>query len=309
MKKSIQLALGTAVSAALLLASNPAFAAPRSLPAGEALYAFSCDGYDEPAVGIVDVATGAATEVVPSIDGQCFSSPAYNAVDGKIYVIDWTGDDGLAVFDPQAKTLTYIAAFATTGPDVCDPYTLAIDASGNAWVWDDETKNLRPINLTSAACGTGVGVVASGSTFYGMAFAPNGTLYGADYSNGQIGTISTTTGAFAQVGSSATAPGDNAGLTFDSSGIAWVIDEVNNSEIYSADITNYAGTKQLSGQVSFNGTDYYTEAIVVGPVSTPPTPALPNTGSASVALGVAGIAAAGVIALGVAMMLVRRRAS
>jgi len=306
MKKSIQMALGTAVSAALLLASTPAFAAPRSLPAGEALYAFGCgDGTIEPAVGIVDVATGAVTEVVAAIAEQCFLSPAYNLVDGKIYVInanDWTGNNReLAVFDPQAKTLTVIAAFDT---DVCDPYTLAIDGSGNAWVWEDVTDNLRPVSLTTATCGTGVGTVSGGDYFYGMAFSPNGTLYAANYDNGEIGTVSTTDGTFTQVGTSAMPAGDNAALTFDSSGTAWVIDEVNNAEVYSADITNYAGTAERSGQLTINGTEYYSEALVVGPA-----PKLPDTGSASVALGVTGLAAAGVIALGVALMILRRRAS
>jgi LPXTG-motif cell wall-anchored protein len=303
MQKSIKIALGTAVSAALLLASTPAFAAPRSLPAGDALYAFGCDDGTEPAVGLVDVATGAVTEVVAAIDGQCFSSPAYNPVDGKIYVIDWTNDYELAVFDPQAETLTLVDAFD------CEPYTLAIDALGNAWVWDDADNNLKPVNLENAACGTGVGVVAGGDDFYGMAFAPNGALYAANYSSGEFGTVNTSTGAFTQVNSSAMPSGDNAGLTFDSSGIAWVVDEANNAEIYSADISDYAGTAELSGQLSFNGTDYYSEAIVVGPVSTPSAPVLPDTGSESVALGVTGLAAAGVIALGAVMMIVRRRAS
>jgi LPXTG-motif cell wall-anchored protein len=300
MKKSIQIALGTAVSAALLLASTPAFAAPRSLPAGEALYAFGCDYGTVPAVGLVDVATGAVTEVVAGSQdpSQCYSSPAYNPVDGKIYVIEWTNGYELAVFDPQAETLTVIDSFD------CDPFTLAIDASGNGWIWDDLDDNLKPFSLENAACGTGVGVVAGGNTFYGMAFAPNGTLYAANYDNGEIGTVSTTDGTFTQVGSSAMPAGDNAALTFDSSGTAWVVTEANNSEIYSADITDYSGTAELSGQLTFNGVDIYSEAIVVLPA-----PELPDTGSDSVALGVTGLAAAGVIALGVAMMIVRRRAS
>jgi LPXTG-motif cell wall-anchored protein len=103
---------------------------------------------------------------------------------------------------------------------------------------------------------------------------------------------------------------DNSGLTFDSSGTAWVVDGANEAEIYSADITDYAGPAELSGQLSFNGTDYYSGAIVVLQVpAAPAAPELPDTGSASVALGVTGLAAAGVIALGAVMMIVRRRAS
>jgi hypothetical protein len=298
MKKNMHIFLGAAVTAALVLASTPAFASPRSLPADESLYAFGCDGSGEPAVGLVDVATGAVTEVVPRFEGQCFSSPAYNPVDNKIYVIDWTNvNDELAVFDTQAKTLTTIATFD------CDPYTLAIDPSGNAWVWDNTTNELRPVSLTTAACGTGVGVVAGGDNFYGMAFAPNGTLYGANYADGELGTISTVDGTFTQVGSSAMVSGDNAGLTFDSSGIAWVADESNNAEIYSADITNYSGTDELSGQLTFNGVEYYSQAIGVGPSA-----GLAETGIDSVALGVSGLAGLGALAVG-AVMIVRRRAS
>ena len=304
MKKSVQIVLATAASAALLLASTPAFAAPRSLPAGEGLYAFACDDDGVPAVGLVDVATGVVTEVVAAIDAsQCFSGPAYNLKDGKIYVVDLTVGFDLAVFDPVAKTLSVIDSFD------CTPLALAIDASGNAWVWDDADNNLKPVNLENAACGTGVGVVSGTDYFFGMAFAPNGTLYASNYDTGQFGTISTSTGAFTPLGSSAMVASDNSGLTFDSSGIAWVVDDDIEAEIYSADITDYVGTKQLSGQLDFTGDEYYSQAIVVGPVSTPSAPVLPDTGSASVALGVTGLAAAGVIALGVGLMILRRRAS
>jgi LPXTG-motif cell wall-anchored protein len=304
MKKSIQIALGTAVSAALLLASTPAFAAPRSLPAGEGLYAFGCDDGTEPAVGLVDVATGAVTEIVPGVAGQCYSSPAYNPVDGKIYVIDFGVGHDLKVFDPQAKTLTVIDAFD------CEPYTLSIDASGNAWVWDYADFTLKPVSLENAMCGAPIGVVGGeGDDFYGMAFAPNGTLYAVIWDDGQIGTVSTSIAGFTQVGSSAMVAETNAGLTFDSSGIAWVLDEGpagTSAEVFSADINDYAGTAQRSGQLTFNGVAYYSEAIVVGPAD---SPKLPDTGSASVALGVTGLAAAGVIALGAVMMILRRRAS
>lgn len=303
MKKSIQIALGTAVSAALLLVSTPAFAAPRSLPAGEGLYAFGCDD-GGPAVGLVDVATGAVTEVVPGVADQCYSSPAYNPVDGKIYVIDFGVGFDLKVFDPQAKTLTMVGAFD------CEPYALAIDASGNAWIWDQFDDRLKTVSLDNAVCGTPIGTVGlRDEDIYGMAFAPNGLLYAVLWDNGYIGTVSTSIAGFTQVGSSAMVAETNAGLTFDSSGIAWVLDEgleSSRAEVFSADINDYAGTAQRSGQLAFNGADYYSEAIVVGPAD---APKLPDTGSASVALGVAGLAAAGVIALGAVMMIVRRRAS
>jgi hypothetical protein len=164
MKKAIQIALAATVSAGLIFTSTPASAAPRSLPAGQALYVFGCDWGTEPSAGLVDVATGAVTEVVPgNIDGQCYASPAYNPVDDKVYVIDWDNGFELRVFDLQAKTSTLIGAFV---PTVCQPFTLAIDALGNAWTWDDRTNNLRPVNLTDATCGTGVGVVDGGADFY-----------------------------------------------------------------------------------------------------------------------------------------------
>jgi LPXTG-motif cell wall-anchored protein len=305
MKKSTQIALGAAVSAALMLASIPAFAAPRSLPAGDGLYAFGCEDGTEPAVGLVDVATGAVTEVVAGAAGQCYGSPAYNPADGKIYVIDWTTDYELAVFDPEAKTLSVIDAFD------CEAEALAISASGNAWIHDADGGALRPVNLENATCGSGVGVVSGGSQFRGMAFAPDGALYGVNTDSGEIGTISTSDGTFTPIPTSAMLPFFNAGLTFDSSGIAWVIDDNFNAEVYSADITDYQGTKQLSGQLSFNGVDYYSEGLVVGPTSTSndPDSKLPDTGSDSVAMGVTGLATLGVVALGAAMMIVRRRAS
>jgi LPXTG-motif cell wall-anchored protein len=208
----------------------------------------------------------------------------------------------LSVFDPEAKTLTVVGVFD------CTPYAMAIDTSGNAWVWDNDTSQLRPANLENAVCGTGVGSPVGSDGIYGMAFAPNGTLYGVNYNDGDIGTISTADGSFTTVGTSAMGPQDNGGLTFDSSGIAWVVDELRAAEIYSADISDYAGTAELSGQLTFNGTEFYSGAIVVGPAPKL-SDKLPDTGSASVALGVTGLAAAGVIALGAVMMILRRRAS
>lgn len=297
MNKKSLVTLASTTSVALVLMSTPAFAVPRSLPAGDVLYAFGCD--EAPAVGTVDVATSAVTEVVPAIAEQCFSSPAYNAADGKIYVIDWTVGNELAVFDPEAETLTVIDELD------CDPYTLSIDPSGNAWIWDSTDANLKPVNLNTGECGTGVGVVADGDTFYGMAFAPNGTLYGANYSDGSFGSVSTTDGTFTPIGSSAMNTGDNAGLTFDSSGIAWVVDEVDNAEIYSADFSDYSGTAQLSGQLTFNGVDFYSEAIVVAPTG---SDELAETGVSFSSVGLGGLVAAGLITIG-ASMLVRRRAS
>jgi len=310
MKKTIQTVVGTAVSALLILVSPSAFAAPRSLPSGQGLYAFGCDLGTEPSAGLVDVATGVVTEVVPgNIDGQCYQSPAYNSVDGKVYIIDWDNGFELRAFDLQAKTSTLIGAFVST---VCQPFTLAIDALGNAWTWDDRTNNLRPVNLTDATCGTGVGVVDGGADFYGMSFAPNGTLYGVSYASGQFGTISTTDGSFAQVGTSAMTPFRNQGLTFDSSGTAWVVDNTNLASVYSADISNYSGTAELAGQLTFEGEAVYFQAIVVAPLSQPEdpdTPTLAETGSTPMAPGMSGLAAAGLLALGVLMKIVRRRAS
>jgi LPXTG-motif cell wall-anchored protein len=140
-----------------------------------------------------------------------------------------------------------------------------------------------------------------------MAFAPNGTLYAVNASSNRIGTISTSTGAFTQVDDTLLNSG---GLTFDSSGTAWVLDLTVNAVLFSAEITDYAGTADLSGQLTFAGSEFFSQAIVVLQVpAAPAAPELPDTGSASVALGVTGLAAAGVIALGAVMMIVRRRAS
>ena len=206
----------------------------------------------------------------------------------------------MAVFDPVAKTLSVIDSFD------CEPLALAIDASGNAWIHDSDGGQLRPVNLENAVCGTGVGVVAGGSEFLGMAFAPNGSLYGVNYDSGEIGTISTTTGAFAQVGSSEMTDEVNSGLTFDSSGIAWLLDDDNEAEIYSADITDYQGTKQLSGQLDFTGDEYYSQGIVVGPGS---TPVLPDTGADAAAMGGIFGSALALAAAGIALVGIRRRSA
>jgi len=307
--KHIQIALTPLVAAALLFSVTPASAAPGSLPAGELLYAFGCDpGFSRPAVGLVDVATGAVTEVVPQGAFQCLSSAAYNAVDGLMYVVDFYNNE-LEVFDPEAQTLTFVDEFSAG----CLGAALAIDASGNAWVHDIISETLRPFNLEDATCGTGVGVSDGGGAhaFYAMAFAPNGTLYGISGEDGTIGTINTTTGAFTQVGSSAMADANGDDLKFDSTGTAWALDWSNISELYSADIANYAGTADLSGQLTYAG-DFYAGAIAVLPAPEAPEPEteeLADTGVDEVARVAIGVAAAGLIALGAAARIVRRRAS
>jgi len=270
---------------------------------------FGCDSVTTPAVGLVDVATGAVTEVVPQGAFQCLAGAAYNAVDGLMYVAD-SGNNELEVFDPEAQTLTFVDEFSAG----CLVAALAIDASGNAWVYDNSSETLRPVNLEDATCGTGVGVSDGGGAhvFFAMAFAPNGTLYGISGDDGTIGTINTTTGAFTQVGSSAMAGADGDDLKFDSTGTAWVLDWSNNSELYSADIANYAGTADPSGQLTYGGSDFYASAIAVLPAPEDPeteTEELADTGADEVARVAIGVAAAGLIALGAAVRIVRRRAS
>ena len=313
MHKQIQIVLTPLVAAALLFSVTPASAAPGSLPAGDSLYMFGCDGGGTPAVGLVDVASGAVTEVVPQVNvNQCYGGAAYNAVDGLIHVINndrrnsfW----GLAVFDPEEATLTFLDQFSAG----CEPDALAIDGSGNAWVDDDGSNTLRPVNLEDGTCGTGVFVSDGGgyADISALSFAPDGTLYGISANGGTIGTINTTTGAFTQVGSSA-APSDSGGLTFDSSGTAWVLDQSNEAEIYSADIANYAGTVEPSGQLTFENQSFYSDGIAVlrAPATPEPeTEELAETGVDGVARGAIGVAAAGLIALGAAVRIVRRRAS
>jgi hypothetical protein len=274
---------------------------------------FGCDGGGTPAVGLVDVASGAVTEVVPQVSGlQCYGGAAYNAVDGLIYLInnDWRNRFwGLAVFDPEEATLTFLDQFSAG----CEPDALAIDGSGNAWVDDDVSNTLRPVNLEDGTCGTGVVVSDGGGAhkFFAMAFAPDGTLYGISGEDGTIGTINTTTGAFTQVGSSAMADANGDDLKFDSTGTAWALDWTNISELYSADIANYAGTADLSGQLTYAG-DFYAGAIAVLPAPEAPEPEteeLADTGVDEVARVAIGVAAAGLIALGAAARIVRRRAS
>jgi LPXTG-motif cell wall-anchored protein len=310
MKKSMKIAAAVAIVAMMGVAASPALAvppaAPRSLPAGEALYVFfGCSSdTDVPAVGSVDVATGAVTEIVPFITtDQCYSQPAYNPVDGLIYVIDWTlyPATELAVFDPAAKTLTKAANID------CNAYMVAIDPSGNAWVWDYDTGDVRPFSLTTGHCGTAVGSTGPDDTYFAMAYAPDGVLYATNYSTGEFGTLSTIDGTFTPIAGSAMGVDDNAGMTFDSSGTMWVLDEVNLAEVYSADINDYSDTSVRQGQLSFNGTDYYSEALVVGPAQS--VPALPNTGSDSVAIGIVGLTALFALGAGVTFVARRRRAS
>lgn len=312
--KKITLAIAAfAAVGALTLVSSPAFAvtsSPRTLPAGDVLYVFGY-GNAMPDVSTVDVSSGALTEVVAATGGVAgdFSGPSYNAADGLVYVIDWSiSPYTLRAFDPQAKTLTAIAPITGQGSSFCDAYSMAIDAQGVAWVWDGTDKNLKTLDLTTGKCSDGVGTsLAAGDYIYGMAFAPNGTLFGAVYNTGDLCVLSTLNGSCTpqNPASQSTSP---ASLTFDSSGTAWVIDDSDSAELYSADIADVATTKARSGQLTFNTVAVYSEAIVVVPgnLAAASAPVLPNTGVDTSALGISALAALGALAIGVVFMTRRR---
>jgi hypothetical protein len=86
----------------------------------------------------------------------------------------------------------------------------------------------------------------------GLAFAPDGTLYGISQSDGDLYTINPTTGATTLVGISDLSGFDLGGLTFDSQGNLFAV--VSNgggaSFLYGMNRTTGAGT--FIGNVGFN---------------------------------------------------------
>lgn len=96
---------------------------------------------------------------------------AYNPTDGKFYTLDWDNNEFLTI-DPTAATVTRTGVFIDTTKTIDgtpNPYSLAIDSNGIAWVQDDRYQDP---GLSLAAVD-----LATGETWRMFDLAVNETLY------------------------------------------------------------------------------------------------------------------------------------
>jgi hypothetical protein len=281
--KRIAPALALIVAAAIALtatvAASPSYAAesPRTLPAGQTMFALSCDSSVSDLLS-VDAATAVSTEVGTGTPTPrfCSGQPAWDAVTQTAYFLDWTTQDRLSTMNISTGVHTVGARFQIGGnPKYLD--AIAISPSGEAFAVSQTT--LYSLNLTDATL-TSIGTTGQYS-LYGLAFNPAGVLYGLT-SRGALFTIDTSTGASTLVttfsfpsninpANSRTYPYS---IQFDSSGILWIqndADGAGSADLWSADLTatDPAASAVRSGAFIVGETYFYHEALLIVPVAVP----------------------------------------
>lgn len=310
--RSKKLTAGLAATAALALPF--VFAAPAAaatLPAGDALYAITCDYDYELEEGFavlysVDPADAHGTMVANTTTGitdDCAGQAAFNPVTELSYYVSWTGSDqSLARIDVSTGLATVIGEFSTGYAD-----SMAIGKDGTAYaIW---STGLYRLNLTDATM-TYVGELGS-SGFYAFAVDPvSGEFYAVHY-DGDAYRINTTTGAAEFIGTIVTdgPPGYYIySLQIDTSGAWWIERDVPSaSEIYTGPRPEALDTEfALVGLFDDIVNEYtpYTESLLL----TYPK-ALAATGLDATVLVGAGVTAGLLLLMGAAVIVLRRRTS
>jgi len=297
MKHLARLLVGGALASTIAIVATPAFAIPtpaRTLPAAQAMYVANCDTaypYLVAKVNALD-ATASAVGTSPSNSNTCYGQGAYDAANNTTYVVDWAPAHAtLATVNVTTGVVTDIAPFQDAGNAYIDVAGLAISSSGAAYATYNSA--IYSVDLATGKLSNSQSLRDSSdvsqSGWYAIAFNPtNGTLYSLNADTGALGnypiaSIDPTTGLVTVISSNAFAGNSPYSLQFDSTGLAWIEVDGTNSDLYSATITDVAGTKVLQGVLSYNSTQFYSESYLIVPaIPDPPTgvTATPGDGQA-----------------------------
>lgn len=153
-----------------------------------------------------------------------------------------TGGDGTALYitDSTTGSSTLVGLFGYSAV-----YGDAFSPSGQLYAMVDSyyPSTLATVNLSTGAA-TPVGAPTGIANLMGIAFAPNGTLYGASWDTNSLYTLNTSTGAATLVGSLGM-PGQVMDLSWDyQNGTMYAIADSgpSGSLLYTVDLTTGAGT-------------------------------------------------------------------
>lgn len=308
---SKKIAAGFAAVAALSLPI--VFAAPAAaatLPAGDSLFAISCDynsptGPDFAGLYSVDPANAAGTLIGSGtgIVGDCAGQAAYNPVTGESFYSSWPqgGDEFLRRIDVTTGVSTTVGEWGGAAAGNGD--ALAIGKDGTAYVTSGS--QLHRVNLADATT-TLVGPLGV-SQLWAFAVDPVSGLFYAIQPSGDAYRIDVATGAATAIGS--IDGGDGMGgiysMQIDTSGIWWVEADIEDaSEIYTGPQPSALDTPfTLVGEFDdAPELQPYTESLLL----TYPK-ALAATGVDATAFVAAGAAAALLALAGGTLLVVRRR--
>ena len=313
-RRAISAFAAVAAGVLVLGAAAPAFAAGRTLPTGDQLFAIECDGeyFLEPQLYSVDAATAAITKVgegtYPTAGEQCAFQAAHDVTTGISYFVDVLDLDGLVTVLSTIDTVTGQSAqvgdgnFDVVGDINANPFILsiAIGKDGAAYAIDSDDF-LYSLNLTNADLTLIAQLNATGQF----------RAFGSDPRNGQFYIANATTLFTLDVAAAVATPvydfdfvgSENRvrSLQVDSTGVIWIDNSPGGpAQLWST--TGTAASELLSGDFLEGDPFVYTESLLLVPA-----PALAATGSefAPVAL----IAGLGILTLGGALVLIRRRAA
>ena len=284
--KIIRTSLVSAVVLSLTMwsAQSASAAQLRTLPTGNVIYGID----DNTAIGkvysidpLTSTPTALAGNSAPSPCGDSAYQSAYNPASGKAYFMCWNSPrTDLYELNLSTGAATLIGNIQDGSSVNVDAVSLAIDAQGNAFVYDQNA--LRALNLSTAVAGSVIGP-SSGWNPLAFSFNPADQQFyvvnNTSASNVQLYKIDVSTGARTLLVSNAGFPITGSNLTkrvlamaFDSNGTLWGIN--NNLALFSAVVTgtsaaDFAGSVQIGAGVG--SIDTYT--IFAQNASPQPTPA------------------------------------
>ena len=293
--------------------ASPAFAAARTIPAGDQMYVLDCDviDYANAVQGWSVDSTTAAVTALPDgnlIAGErCAYQAAYDATTGISYFVDIRDLDGefssLFTFDPATGQSTEVNPFFEGDDTTIFVVSIAIGLDGAAYAIDED-ENLFSLDLSNGH----LDFIDAVDDFNVFGFAVDPTT-GQFWIAGDDGlrTIDVATAAVGTPSFYDFPEGSSVqSLQVDSAGVFWILNApmLADSVIelwskFAADNTNELSGVLLEGEDARIAT-----GLLIIPA--PAEPALADTGvDASLPL----IAGFGILTLGGALLLLRRRAT